>query len=1049
MLLERCVRAAVARRGWVLVATAFFVVAALVVSRQMTFDALPDITTNQVLVLTRAPGLTPEEVERRVTRPLEAVLGGLPGLVEHRSLSRYGISSITTVFEDDVDVFRARQMVRERVDTAVGLLPSSVEPPELGPVSGGLGEIFHLTLSSDARTTAELLELAQYQLGPLLREVPGVVEVNTWGGRRRSFDVVADAGALAQRGLSLEDLRRALEAATGARPAGALPSGGASQALVRAVSYPADVASLGAVVIPGGAGTPVRVSDVATLAESGVPRIGAATAGGRGETVYVMAQMLRGANALEVMRAIHDRWPQITSALPSDVHVGVVYDRSVLVEHTLGTVGRSLVEGGLLVVAVLLLTLGNLRAGLLVAAAIPLSMLGATLAMTAFGIPGNLMSLGAIDFGLVVDGAVVVMEQIFHRAATPSLPGQAAEGLTGAPSRGAFRALIAEASASVARPTFFGVLVIGLVYVPVLTLVGVDGKMFRPMALTVVFALATSLVLALSVIPAAAATLLRPRDVPSRPPWLVRGLEALYAPLLARVVRHPKLVVAASVATLAAGTWLYLRTGTELVPQLDEGDLVLQTTRAADISLEAAVEDGSRLENVARAAAPEVRDVVSRIGNPAVATDIMGLEQADVFILLHPRSTWRKGRTRDDVIADLARAFAASDPGVDLSFTQPIQMRFNELLGGAVTDVAISVYGDDLTVIRTSAERVLRALGDVPGLVDARLLVPADVEVIEVTPRPLEAGQRGLTPAAVLDAVQALRTGLDAGVTYDGPVRVPIRLRLANDVHAGSLASLTIPGPAGALVPLGAVADVSARPAPIAVSHQNGHRRLIVGFNVRGVELGRVVEAARARVDKAVPPAPGLRVVWGGQYESLEAATRRLTFILPVVVVLILGVLFVAFGGLRPSLVIFLNVPFACVGGMAALAVRGLPISMSAAIGFIALSGIAVLNGVVLVSRLLVLEREGRSPAEAAREAALARVRPVTMTALVAALGFLPMMLATGIGAEVQRPLATVVVGGLLSSTSLTLLVLPTLYPALAARRRAAVSPPPPARRLG
>jgi len=1024
-MIRSIVRWSAAHPKIVLGAAAVFVVGAAAFSSALKFDALPDITSNQVNVLTGAPGLTPEEVERRVARPIESVLGGLPGLTQHRSVSRYGICSVTAVFEDGVDPYRARQLVQERLNTLVGVLPDGVGAPELGPLSGGLGEIFHFTLSSGSRTPTELLEIAQYKVAPLLRSVPGVVEVNTWGGQRRTLDVVADPVRLAQRGLTLEALRDALTRATGSAAAGSLPAGPGTQALVRAVSFPRDASELGMAVVSAGTtrGHPIRVADLAAVRAGTMPRIGAATANGAGETVYLMAQMLRGANALDVMTRIHGRLPELRALLPGDVRLDVVYDRSTLVHSTLRTVGKNLLEGGLLVIGILLATLGSVRAGLLVALAIPLSMLGATVAMVLLGIPGNLMSLGAIDFGLVVDGSVVIVEHLFHSLRSPdhdTVP---------------FRARVGQAAESVAQPMFFSVLVIVLVYVPILALTGVDGKMFRPMALTVVFALATSLVLSLVFVPAAAGALLRQRDIPARDPWLVRQIDNVYRPLLARAVSHPWIVAGGAVALLALGAAMFMKAGSEFVPQLDEGDLVIQTTRAPDVSLDAAVVAAGRLEADALAAAPEVSQVVSRVGSPAVATDIMGLEQADVFVHLRPLAEWRAAVDKDLLIAALERSIRARDAGVDLSFTQPIQMRFNELLGGAVTDVTAAVYGDDLGELRRIANEIVGAIRGERGAADVRVLATPDVSIVQVLPRALEAAQRGFTAREILDAVEAVKTGLDVGVTYDGLVRVPIRLLLATNLSAGRLGDLPLPTAAGGLVPLSHVADVSFGTTPILVSHQGGDRRLLVGFNVRGADLGIVVAQAQAAVTRAVKLPSGYRVVWGGQYENLQAASRRLTVVVPIVVVLILSVLFAAFRRLRPPLIIFLNVPFACVGGILALGARGMPLSISAAIGFIALSGIAVMNGVVLMARILRNQETGQPASMAAANAARDRARPVIMTALVAALGFIPMALAHGVGAEVQRPLATVVVGGLLTSTLLTLIILPVLYSRLSGPR--------------
>ncbi len=1017
-------------RNRVAVVTVTLVLAAvaLAASARLRLDALPDVTTNQVLVLTRAPGLTPEEVERLVTRPVEAALGGLPGLDEQRSLSRYGISSVTAVFDDGVDVWRARQIVQERLSGLGGALPAGVEPPELGPVTGGLGEIYHFTLSSGRRTAAELFELATLKVAPLVRSVPGIVEVNTWGGQRRTLEVSADPVRMAQRGLSLDDLRAALEAATGTAAGASLPAGSA-QTLLRAVALPADASDLGhALVFRRGADAPpVRLADVADVAPGERTRIGAATAGGRGETVYLMAQMLRGENALDVMKRLHARMDLVRRALPDDVRVDEVYDRSHLVNGTLRTVFWNLLEGGLLVVAVLLLLLGNLRAGLLVASVIPFSMAGATAVMAALGVPGNLMSLGAIDFGLVVDGAVVMVESVFH-----ALPARMGRGWLG---RGRFRRHVATATSAVARPMFFSVLVILLVYVPVLSLEGVDGKMFRPMALTVVFALLLSLVLSLTFVPAAAALLLRPEDVPPEKPAAVRWIQKVYLPVLDLAVSRPRAVAAGAGALLVLGLLLFLRAGSEFVPQLDEGDLVVQTTRAADVSLDTAVREAGRLEAAVLARVPEVKQVVSRVGSPAVATDIMGLEQADVFLAVRPRAEWRPGLSRDALIREIEKAAASAGGGADLSFTQPIQMRFNELLGGSVADVALGIHGEDLAELRRLAERAALALAQVRGAEDVRIQAPAAVPLLEVRPRPLDASRAGFTVKSVLDAVQALRSGVEVGATYDGPLRIPIVLRLQGSASAFNLADLSLPAPAGGLVPLSRVADVVMTTAPSLVSRWNAERRLTIGFNVRGADLGGVVERAREAVERAVPMQRGYRMEWGGQFETLRAAKRRLAMVIPVVLLVVLAVLVVTFRHLHPAAVIFMNVPFASVGGMLALAARGMPVSISAAVGFIALSGIAVLNGVVLMSRLLLHEEAGMEPGDAAVAAARARARPVLMTALVAALGFVPMMLATGIGAEVQRPLATVVVGGLVTSTILTLIVLPALYPWVPRRR--------------
>lgn len=1028
--IARLVRGSVTHRVMVLVVTLLLVVGSSLMAMRLKLDALPDVTNNQVLVLTGAPGLSPEEVERLVTRPIETALGGMPRLVELRSISRYGISAVTAVFEDDSPPHLARQITAERLATVV--LPPEVETPALGPLTGGLGEVFHFSITSSQRTLSELLELSTLRISPRLRMVPGIVEVNTWGGSDRRLEVRADPLKLASRKLSLQQLAQGLADSIGATAGASVPSG-SGQALLRAVFRPHRPEELSALLLPSvtngtehaSDGVPHRlvVGDLAQVTEGEAPRLGAATQDGHGEVVYLMAQMLRGENALEVLRGIHERMSELEKTLPPDVKVQVIYDRSVLVHATLRTVGKNLLEGGLLVATVLLLMLGSWRAGLLVALVIPLSMLGAAVAMVLVGVPGNLMSLGAVDFGLLVDGAVVMVEHLFHH------PGQApSDGTAGSLSS------ISRRASEVAKPVLFSVLIILLVYLPVLLLDGVEGKMFRPMAVTVVCALFTSLILSLLFIPAGAALLLRPKDLEEvRPPLLVRVMERLYRPVLDVALRHSLLVGVLATVLLGAGVTALWKSGSEFLPQLDEGDLVIQTTRSADISLEQAVKQAGRVEQVLRQL-PEVRHVVSRVGSPAVATDIMGLEQADVFVGLRPRSEWRSGLSRDGLIHEMERLLDEKAPGGEPSFTQPIQMRFNEILAGAVTDVVVSVYGEDLHQIEQLAHAVAKACAAEPGAEDVRVLAPPAVPLVEVRPRPIEAAQAGLTPKDILSAVQAVRSGLVVGTSYDGPVRLPVVLRLGESVpDAVGLSALPLPLSDGTSVPLGRVSDISFTPTPTLIQRHNGQRRLMVGFNVRGVDLGSLLHRAEARVIKQVKLPPGYRLTWGGQYETFEAARARLGVLIPAVLLIIIVALWRLFGSLRKALILFLAVPFAGTGGMILLWARGMPVSISAAIGFIALSGIAVLNGVVLMVRLLDLERQGLTPRQAAAEAAKTRMRPVMVTALVAALGFVPMAMAQGVGAEVQRPLATVVVGGLCTSTALTLLILPSLYPSLSA----------------
>ncbi len=1027
-MIRRLVEASVDHSRVVVALTAILAAIAVFFAVRLELDALPDLTNNQVIVLAMAPGMTPEEIERLVARPLETATGGAPGLVETRSLSRTGVAAITLVFDDTVPVYLARQLVQERLTSLS--LPPSVQSIELAPVTGGLGEIFHFTLSSPTRNGAELIDLVSQRVAPAFKSVAGVVEVNTWGGAQRTFEVIADPLKLGQRDISVRSLAEALERSSGQSPGAALPSNH-HQVLLRGVALPSSPFDLSEAIVEhrrvDNSPSVIRVSDVAQVSEGQRVRLGAATKDGRGETVYVMLQMLRGANALDVMQRIHGELPRVRRALPEDVTLDVVYDRSTLVIGTLKTVGKNLAEGGLLVVAVLFLLLGSWRAGLLVALAIPLSMAGATALMSLFDIPGNLMSLGAIDFGLLVDGAVVMVEGVFH-----VLSHEVRASDRSSISREQIRACVRDVCGRLATPVFVSILIILLVYVPVLALSGVDGKLFRPMALTVVFALGIALVLSLTFIPAAASLFLRGKDLPTKTPWAFRSIERWYPTLIHRVSMRPWIVAVAALLLLALGGGLLARSGTEFTPELNEGDLVVQTNRSPDISIETAISEAGKFERVLLEAAPEVKQVVSRIGSPAVATDIMGIEQGDVFVALAPRDKWRDGLTIDQLIDELSQALEAQAPGGEPSFTQPIQMRFNELLGGAVSDVTISIYGESLSELARLCAEVRDLIANQPGVADAKVLAPPNVPLATVTPRRLDAASVGLDATDILQFTSALQQGVEVGSTYRGMVRIPLMLKVDHRASNWSLGDVQVPTSGYGSVPLKNVADIVTTMTPGQVNRRNGERRLLVGFNVRGGDLGTVVRSAEARVLEKIALPRGYRVEWGGQFESLQEAERRLAVVIPVVLTLILGVAIVAFRRILPVVVILSHVPFSGVGGIVALAARGLPISLSATIGFIALSGIAVLNGVVMLSSVIEFESTGQSATSAVLEAARNRVRPVLMTALVAALGFVPMMLADGPGAEVQRPLATVVVGGLLTSTILTLIILPTLYPVFA-----------------
>lgn len=1014
MILERIVEVSARRPRWVLGFLAAAVAGGLYLASNLKLDALPDVTGNQVIVLTRAPGLSPVEVEQQVTRVIELATGSVPGLEEQRSVSRYGISSVTLLFEEGANILHARQFVQERLITVGEALPPDAQQPEIGPLTGGLGEIFQFSLSSNTRGLDELLEIARYDLGPVLRAVPGIVEVNSWGGKVRTLDVVADPVKLARWNLTLRDLEDVLARSVKVAPGATLRTDGTGQAFLRGIIRPTSPEELAQLVVRprNGDRPPVRVRDIGDVIVDHEVRTGAATLDGEGEVVYVMLQMLRGANALEVMDRVHDQLDTVRELLPADVKLDIAYDRSNLVWATIRTVTENLVSGGLLVVLVLFLMLGSFRAGLLTALVIPLSMLGALAGMVLLGVPGNLMSLGAIDFGLLVDGAVVKVESFFE-----SSEGQ----------HGSWTDRIAHNAKQVAGPVTISVLIIILVYAPILLLRGVDGRLYRPMATTVVLALVTALILAITFIPAASVIFLRKKDLPEKEPWLARQFRRAYTPALSGCLARPGLVTLGGAVLIALGVLLFLRAERSFVPQLDEGDLVIQTTRRPDISIEGAIDGSTRLER-ALMPIPEVRHVASRIGSPAVATDIMGLEQADVFVDLAPKSAWRPGLTKSALIELIEARLAEIDPEGDPVFTQPIQMRFNELLGGDIADVSANIYGRNLARLRDLAEQVAERLKSVDGAEDIRIASPPDVPTVDVRPRPVMSAQLGFTGDDVLRSVMAVEKGVEVARTYDGRVPVPVRVRVRADGSTTDFASLRIPTPRGELVPIERAAVIEQRETPSLVAHHGGNRRIVIGFNVRGRGLGAVVKDAQADLaDFELPE--GYRIEWGGQFETLKSAQRRLAVVTPIALATITLLLLWLFRDWRPAAFVLLNIPVATVGGLVALNLRGLPLSISAAVGFIALSGIAVLNGVVLFTRVQQLEKAGETdPRQIAESAGENRLRPVLMTALTDAIGFLPMMLATGIGAEVQRPLATVVVGGLVTSTFLTLFILPAVY---------------------
>jgi cobalt-zinc-cadmium resistance protein CzcA len=1015
--MERLLTLSLRYRFFTLVTLVLVIGAGLYSLGELPIDAVPDLTPVQVQILTRAPALGPVEVEQFVTFPIETNLSGLPGLKELRSISQYGISVVTAIFEDGLDLYFVRQLVNERLAIAIEQIPSEYARPMMGPLTTGLGEVYQFTLSGGGYSPMELRTLLEWDIGRRLRAVPGVVEVNIWGGREKQYQVMVDPQRLLAMKLSLKDVYDALEQNN------ALAGGGyivheREQFLIRGEAMAKGVKDLGEILVkhaPGG--IPIFIKDVALVQEGANLRIGAATRMGEGETVIGMVQMLAGGNAQLLLKKVKARVQEIQATLPAGVVIEPYYDRSIFVSQVIRTVQNNLWEGGLLVIAVLFLFLGNFRSGLIVAAAIPISMLIAFTGMLKTGISGNLMSLGAIDFGLLVDGSVVMIDNILRKL--NNLKDRSVQ----ARAQG-----IHDAAKEVLRPITFAMGIIIVVYLPILTLTGVEGKMFRPMAFTVIFALAGSLLFAVAAVPTLAFWFakIQPNQEGT---WLTRTLRSIYEPCLRFSMNKPLLAAGSAIVLFVGSLFIGASLGVVFMPRLDEGDLAIQVWRLPSVSLDESVATALQVEK-SLLKFPEVIKVVTRTGSPEVATDPMGIELSDVFAILKPKDEWVSAKTKDELIEKMQQAIMASVHGVGLGFTQPIEMRFNELIAGTRSDIAVKIYGQDLSVLRKHAEQVASVLRKIPGAADVKAEQVAGVPRIRIIVDRDQIARYGITADDVLTYVQTARAGQHVGTIFEGERRFALVVRLTDQSSESpaALKNLLIPTPHGELVPLSRIAQVVVDEGPAQVSRENNQRRIVVETNIRGRDLGGFMAEAQQTVRERVSLPSGYYLEWGGQFENLEQATQRLSLIVPVTLLLNIGILTLIFGTLRPAFLIFLNVPLALSGGILALWMRGLPLSISAIVGFIALFGIAVLNGVVLVSRIRTLEGKGLSVEQAVSQGALDRLRPVLMTALVASLGFLPMALATTMGAEVQRPLATVVIGGLVTSTALTLLVIPAVY---------------------
>ncbi|MCX5746359.1 MAG: CusA/CzcA family heavy metal efflux RND transporter [Proteobacteria bacterium] len=994
---------------------------------QLPIDAVPDVTNIQVQIITTAPALSPVEVEQYVSVPVERSMAGIPHTTEIRSLSKYGVSVVTVAFEDGTDIYFARQMITERMREAEDAVPREYGTPEMGPISSGLGEIYQFVVRGEGKTPRELKETLDWFVAPQLRMVPGVVEVNSFGGETKQYQVALDPRRLQASGISVADVVAAIDAANGNGGGGYLERG-SEQLVLGSLGSIRSLADLRKVVVgTSGDGVPVTIGRVASRVELGSAlRRGAASIDGRGEVTVGVVMMLMGANSRTVTEAVKAKVAELTPSLPRGTRIEAFYDRSALVDRTIHTVVVNLAEGALLVVLVLVFLLGNVRAGVIVALVIPLAMLFALLVMNARGASGNLMSLGAIDFGLIVDGAVIVVENAVRRLAE-------ARHREGRALTDAERVAVVEgASVEMLSASLFGQLIIAIVYIPILGLGGVEGKLFHPMATTVLWALGGAFVATITLVPVLASVLLR--NPAERETLVMRALHRLYRPALGGALRRRAVTVTLGLGVLVAGVVAARGVGAEFVPKLDEGDILVEARRLPGVALSESIATDARLQK-AILEVPEIAHVVSKTGAPDLANDPMGIEQTDIYIQLHPPSTWGAGRTKASVADAVALALATNVPELSIGMSQPIEMRTNELVAGVKSDIAIELYGPDLDQLQAVAHRIAGVVGKVPGAVDVRAEQGQGLTYLRIVPDRDALAQHGLTVRDVNDLTQAMAVGHEAGVVREGDRRFDIVVKLDGiDGDLDRVRALPLRSNRGAVVPLGDVARVETVTGPLVVNRNKLSRRITVEANVRGRDLVSVVDDARRAVERGVVLPAGYRVEWGGQFENFVSARARLLLVIPLALGAILFLLWRAFERGKPALLIFLNIPFAIVGGVVALAIRGLPFSISAGVGFIALFGVAVLNGLVLVSSSRRLEDDGRTAHEAIAKAAEQRLRPVLMTALVAALGFVPMALSTAPGSEVQRPLATVVIGGLVSATLLTLLLFPAVY-SLAHRR--------------
>ncbi|MDO8141476.1 MAG: CusA/CzcA family heavy metal efflux RND transporter [Candidatus Brocadiales bacterium] len=1047
-MLERILKFSIHHRWVVLMATLAVAVLGLYNYQKVPIDSVPDITNVQVQINTEAPGYSPFEVEQRITFPLETSMAGLPGLTETRSLSRYGLSQVTVIFQDGTDIYFARQLINERIQEIKGKLPLAVEPI-MGPIATGLGEIFLWTvepkigaLKQDGTpyTSTDLRTIQDWVIRPQLRNIPGVTDVNTIGGYEKQYHVTPYPDKLIAYGLSFHDVLQSLARNNANVGAGYIEHSG-EQYLIRAPGQVADIEDIQQIIIGNHKGVPIYIKDVAEVLLGKELRTGAATENGK-EVVLGTVFMLMGENSRTVSRRVADKMVEINRTLPEGIVARTIYDRTTLVDATVNTVKKNLAEGALLVIAILFLFLGNIRAALITALVIPLSMLFTITGMVSNKVSANLMSLGALDFGIIVDGAVIIVENCIRRLSEEQ------RRLGRLLTRAERFDVVFDASKEVRKATMFGELIIMIVYLPILSMSGIEGKMFYPMGFTVIVALIGAMVLSVTFVPAAMA-LFFSQKLSEKENILMKWAKKGYTPILNLAMRNRVFVITTAGVLVVLSGLLATRMGSEFLPSLDEGDLLIHALRIPGTSLSQAVEMQHFLEKKIKEF-PEVDNVFSKIGTAEIATDPMPPSVADTFVMLKPRYSWPSPhKPKDDLIHELEENLKKI-PGNNYEFTQPIQMRFNELIAGVRSDLAVKVFGDDMEVLLESGEKIARVLEKIQGASDVKVEQVTGLPVLTIQMNRKEMARYGLNISDVQDIIEIAIGGKSAGKVFEGDRRFELLVRLPEDMRSNIevLKRLPIPLPnvggnsnTGLLpaayleeskrpgyITLGSVAEFTIKPGPNQISRENGKRRVVVTANVRGRDIGSFVEEAERKIKEGVNIPANYWMSWGGQFEQMISAKKRLQIVTPIALLMIFFLLYTTFGTIKDALLVFTGVPLALSGGVIALWLRGIPLSISAGVGFVALSGVAVLNGLVMVSFINTLRKEGNPLDWSVIQGAITRLRPVLMTALVASLGFLPMALATGTGAEVQRPLATVVIGGILSSTALTLFVLPVLY---------------------